>query len=265
MKRLMCIALVVALAALGCGSSGGKKAASTDGTDATDSASTDGAASDERTPKELEADRKIAKGAILKLSDLPDGFTGAPRGSSSADSPEAKAAVQEFADCIGVDKSLIDDDEDETKAEAKSDKFKKAPSLSFDMSADVSPSQADQEKVFNAFKSSKAGPCFETFVNTALKVSFENPAPGETVPKGLTLGDTSVETVDLGLHGKSVVYRATIRATVQGQQFEVISDFVLALKGRIGMTMSFQNVNDAFPEDLEAQIANEAIDGAPDS
>jgi hypothetical protein len=261
-KRLTCIAVVAALALLGCGSNGGKKAASS-ASGATDAA-TD-TASDTRTAKELEADRKIAQGAILKLSDLPEGFTGTPRKSSAADTPEQKAAVQEFADCIGVDKSLIDDDEDDTKAEAKSDKFKKAPNLSFDMSADVSASKDKQETVFKAFKASTAGPCFETFVNTALKLSLENPAPGETVPKGLSLGDTSVESVDLGLHGKSVVYRATIQASVQGQQFEVISDFVLALKGRIGMTMSFQNVGEAFPEDLEAQIANEAIDGAPDS
>jgi hypothetical protein len=262
MKRLTCIALVVAMAALGCGSSGGKKA-STKGSDATDTATE--TASDSRTPKELEADRKIAQGAILALSDLPEGFTAGPRKATSADSPEEKAAVKDFGDCLGVDPSLIDDSADETKADAKSDKFKKAPNLSFDMSASVSDSSDTQAEVFSAFKSSKAPACFETFFNTALALTLKNPGPGETTPEGLTLGDASVESVDLGLHGKTVVYRATIPLTVQGQNAEVVSDFVLALKGRIGMTMSFQNVGAAFPEDLEVQIANAAIDGAPDS
>jgi hypothetical protein len=273
MKRLTCIALVVALAMLGCGSSGGKKA-STKASDATDTASesdaTDGTdatdtASDSRTKQELEADRKIAQGALLRLSDLPEGFTSTPRKASTADSPEEKAVVQSFADCVGVDASLLNDDTDETKADAKSDKFKRAPSLDFEMSASVSASKDEQQKIFDAFKSSKAGRCFETFFNDALALSLEHPSPGETAPAGLTLGEASVETIDLGLHGKTVIYRATIPFTVQGQSAEVVSDFVLALKGRIGMTMTFQNVGEAFPKDLEVQIANEAIDGAPDS
>jgi hypothetical protein len=275
LKRLTCIALVVALALLGCGSSGKKAstkasdatdtASESDATDATDATDSTDTASDNRNQQQLEADRKIAQGALLKLSDLPEGFTASPRKSTSPDSPEEKAVATDFANCVGVDPSIIDDETDDTKAEAKSDKFKRAPSLDFEMSASVSASTAEQQKIFNAFKSSKAGKCFEKFFNDALTLSLEHPAPGETAPPGLTLGEASVETIDLGLHGKTVVYRATIPFTVQGQSAEVVSDFVLALKDRIGMTMTFQNVGEPFPKDLEVQIANEAIDGAPDS
>jgi hypothetical protein len=280
MKRLISVVLVVALATLGCGSSGGKKAAATDSSDRSDSVSsdsdagsdsdsdsaTDSVSSDGRSAQQLEADRKIAQGALLKLSDLPEGFTAKPRSSSSHDSAEEKAITEKFASCLGVDPSLVvNEDDDDTKATAKSDKFSKDPSLDFDMRASVGASSEDQEKVFEAFGAKKASACFETFFNDALTFNLEHPDPGETAPQGLTLGDAFVETHDLAVEGKTVTYRVTIPFTIQGQTAEVVSDFVLALKGRIGMTLTFQNVGGPFPEDLEVQITQEAIDGAPDS
>ena len=260
MKRIGALVVVALLVA--CGGGGKSKTASStsSASDRSDTSSSDSSSSDGRSAKELAADKATAEAAILQLSDLPAGFTASPRAPSTADTPEAKAAVKKFADCSGVDPSLLDDDDSSDKTKARSDKFK-SKNLEVESDASVAASEDEQKKIFESFKLPAVRGCFADFFGDAISFGLEHPSSGGTVPSGIEVGTIDVTAPKLpGLHADAVVYRASIPVKVQGQSVTIVTDFVLALTGRIGLTLTFQSVEVPFPQDDEVQLINVSID-----
>jgi hypothetical protein len=262
-KRLCALLVVTALAGVGCGSSSGgsaKAGSDSSSTDGTSSSSSSSSSSDGRTAKELAADKKQAQDSLLVLSDLPPGWTSKPASSTSSDSPEQKAATKKFADCIGADASLLDDADSKDEAKAKSDKFSESKDeLSFDMRASVGESSDKQQIVLDTFQKPEVTSCFGDFFTEAITFALEHPDNGQSLPAGVKIGTVKVEKVDLALDTDAVTYRSTIPVTVQNTTIEVVSDFMLALVDRTGLTLTFESNGKAFPQDLELEIANKAI------
>jgi hypothetical protein len=250
-RGLMSVAVAV-VSLVGCGG-GGSSASS-------GSASQSSA----RTPDQLAADQNAADGSILQLADFPAGWDAKPRDPSTSDTPEAQAATKKFADCLGVDPALVGDQAESSKAKVKSDKFTDGHQLQVEASATVDASAAGQQEALTAFGKDGARSCFSEFFNAALSYALAHPSPGSTVPRGLTIGTIDVGQVNLpDVHGQSIAYRATVPVTIGSLTVKVSIDFVLVLKGRTGMTFTFQNVGAPFPHDVEVQLANTAIDRAP--
>jgi hypothetical protein len=218
-----------------------------------------------RTSEQLAADQQIAQAALLRLSDFPSGWESTPRDPSTSDTPELQAATNKFAGCLGVNPSLLGDGSDSAEAEAKSDKFTDSHDLEVESTATVSTS-SEQAAAVNLLKQPSARGCFQDFVTAALSDALAHPDPGEELPKGVTIGDPDVGQLNLpDLHGESVVYRATLPVSAGALRIKLFMDFAFASKGRTGLFLSFLNVGDPFPQDLEVQLTNTSIDRAPAS
>ena len=247
------ITLVAALLVSACGSS--SKSSSTSSSSTSSSSSSSG-----RTAEELAADQQTAQTIVLKIDDFPSGWKAKARPPSTADTPEAKAATKKFADCLGVDPALVDDN-DPTEAKARSDKFTNGDQ-EVDSTATVPANTDHKDEILGAFRKSEAVGCFEDFINEAFKSSLSS----SSLPPGTQIGKISVTSGDItGVHGEVINFQATIPITAQGQSITFFSDTLFVLKGRATFDFTFDNVNAPFPADLAAQLANTSIDRAPDS
>src|SRR5690349_13602269 len=184
---LVCVVVLVAACGGGGKGSAGSSSAAAAGGNSTPS----------RTPDQLAADTQTAQSVVLQLSDLPSGWEAKPRDPSTADTPEAKAATKKFAECVGVDPSLVGQQDDPSKARAESDKFTDSHDLEVESSATVEPSSDAGQQAITAFAKPEARGCFQDFVRTAVEYSLQHPAPGKQLPQGASVGDAEVGAVNL--------------------------------------------------------------------
>ena len=253
------LAAVLLVAACG-GSSKSSSSSSSPGPGTSSSSSSSASSSSSRTAEELAADQQTAQSMVLKIGDFPSGWKAKARPPSTADTPEAKAAVKTFADCLGVDPALVDDN-DPTEAKARSDKFVNGDQ-EVDSTATVPATVEHKDEILGAFRKPEAVGCFENFINAAFKSSLSS----SSLPPGTQIGDISVSAGDIsGVHGDAINFQATIPITAQGQSINFFSDTLFVLKGRATFDFTFDNVNAPFPADLATQLANTSIDRAPDS
>ena len=258
--------VAVAVVAAGCGGDSDDESSSitTPATgEVTTSPATTAPASDPRSPDQLAADRGAAERAVLKLADLPPGWTGEP--DTDDTTPEVEAAQQRFATCLGVDPSFIGGGA-RAGARAESDDFEDDDNHQVQNTVTMVFSRERALQQLETFRKPEARECFETFVNTAFQVSLRNPGPGQTAPPGLSFGEARVEVLSVGgLRTDSVAYRARVPVTVREDTAEAVFDIVLALKGRAGITMIFISIGAPFPAELETSLTNTVIDRAPSS
>jgi len=252
------VALIAALLVGACGGSS-KSSSST----SSSSGSSTSSSPSSRTAEELAADQQTAQSIVLKIDDFPSGWKHKARPQSTDDTPEAKAAAQKLAECLGIDPALVDDSSDPNKAKARSDKFTNGE-LQVESTATVQASVEHKNEVLEAFRKPEAIGCFEDFINTAF-TSALSASDSSQLPAGTEIGGITVTAGDLtGIHGDAIDFRATIPFSVQGQSIKLVSDFVFVLKGRTTFDFSFDNANEPFPADLAVQLANASIDRAPD-
>ena len=251
--RLLVAAVAVAVVAAGCGGDSGEKTSST---------TVASAPTDPRGRGQLNTDRAAAENAVLRLSDLPSGWTGEADTDDSV--PEVDAARVRFADCLGLDRGLIGA-RARAGASASSDDFEDGTNLQVQNRVTVLPTPERAREQLAALKQPSAGGCFETFVNAAIELVVGNPGPGRTSPPGVSFGRAQVEGGSLaGLHADSVAYRAKLPVTKESQTVDALFDVVLAVKGRAAISMFFIGIGRAFPADLEASLTNAVIDRAPE-
>jgi hypothetical protein len=259
--------VAVGVLAAGCGGDSEDETSSTT-TPATSEVTTSPATtapptSDPRSPEQLAADRAEAEKAVLKLADLPPGWTGEPDTDDTR--PETEAARERFATCLGVDPSFIGGGA-RAGAKAESDDFEDDDNHEVQNTVTMVFSRERAFAQLETFRKPEARGCVETFVNTAIQQSVQNPGPGQTAPPGVSFGQTRVEVLSVGgLNTDSVAYRARVPVTVRNQTLDALFDIVLALKGRAGITMIFISIGQPFPADLETSLTNTVIDRAPAS
>ena len=262
MRRCRFLVVVVAVAVLvaGCGGDSDDESSSTT-EPAPGPTTTAVPTADPRTPAQLAADRAEAEKAVLKLTDLPPGWTGEP---DTDDTPaEVEAAQQRFATCLGVDPALIGGGA-RAGARAESDDFEDDENHEVQNTVTMVFSRERALQQLEAFRKPEASRCFEEFVDTAFQLSLRNPGPGQTAPPGLSFGEARVEVLSVGgLNTDSVAYRARVPVTVRNQTLDALFDVVLALKGRAGITMFFIAIGEPLPAALETSLTNTVIDRAP--
>jgi hypothetical protein len=259
--------VAVAVLATGCGGDSEDESSSTT-TPATSEttaspATTGPPTSDPRNADQLAADRAAAERAVLKLADLPPGWTGEPDTDDST--PELQAAQQRFATCLGVDPAFIGGGA-RAGARAESDDFEDDDNHQVQNTVTMVFSRERALQQLETFRKPEARGCFESFVDSAFQLSLRNPGPGQTAPPGLSFGEARVEVLSVGgLNTDAVAYRARVPVTVRNQTAEAVFDIVLALKGRAGITMIFIAIGEPFPAALETSLTNTVISRAPSS
>lgn len=217
---------------------------------------------DARNSDQIASDTAAAQAALLTLADFPSGWEAKQRSPSTADTPEAKAATKKFGDCLGADPSLFDDVS--SGAKAKSDRFTDSKNLRVESNVTLEGSESIVSQGFAALTKPEARGCFGDFIKTATAYGLEHPSNGSSPPEGLALGDPTVGTVNLaGLPNEAVVYRVMLPFTIKGLSIKLYIDFVFAAQGRAEMTLTFQNVGDPFPNDLEATLTATAVGRLP--
>jgi hypothetical protein len=254
-RRTAVVVAIVGLLLAACGG-GGSSASSASPSSAT--------SSDQRTAEQRAADQKTAEAVIFKLSDFPPGWESQPQDSSSTPS-ELKTAATKFGQCLHVDPALVTNVSDSSKTKADSDTFTDSHDLQVDSKATVEPSPEAAMQGLTAFQQPDARGCLKDFFDATLSYVLAHPKSGQQLPKGVTIGNIEVGQVNLpGIHGEAVAYRLTIPVTA-GISIKLFIDFVLAVNGRTGMTLTYQNIGDPFPQDMEVQLSNTVIDRAPAS
>jgi hypothetical protein len=218
---------------------------------------------DARSASEVTADKAGAEAAVLKISDLPLGWTAAPNPAESERTAEQRSAEAEFAECAGVDPSVIGAGSN-AATRAKSDEFSDSSDHDVESSVTVIATREAAKEQLNSIRKPAVRECLASFVNRAIQSSIKNPKAGETPPTNATFGKARVQTVDLpGMHAASVAYRTTIPVTVGGHSIDVNLDIILALTGRTGITMTFTSFGAPFVPETEVELTNKVIDRAP--
>ena len=254
--------VAVAVLAVGCGGDSDDESSSTT-TQASAHATTSVPGSDPRTPAQLAADRAQAEKAVLQAADFPAGWTG--EADTDEISPEEEAARERFAECLGVDRSFVGGGA-RAGAIAESDDFQDDSNQSAQSTVTMVYSRERALQQFEVFGGPAARGCFERFVDAAVEFSLRNPAPGETVPPGVDVGQARVDVLRLaGLNTDSIGYRARVPITAAGESLDVLFDVILALKGRAGITMTFSSFDQPFPSPLATSLTNKVIERAPSS
>lgn len=202
---------------------------------------------------------------MLKISDLPLGWTAQPNADQATVSAEQRSAEAQFADCAGVDPSVIGAGRD-SPTRAKSDEFSDAQDHQVESSVTVVATSDAAKEQLNSIRRRTVPGCLAKFVDRAIRSSIEKPKAGETPPTGVTFGEAKVRTLDLaGLHAPSVAYRATVPVRAADRAIDVNLDIVLALRGRSGISMTFTSFGAPFATDVEVALTNAVIDRAPAS
>lgn len=218
---------------------------------------------DPRSPTQITTDKAAADMAVLRLGDLPPGWTSQSNTDDSSSSAEQRSAEAQFADCAGVDPSIIGAGA-RSATRAKSDEFSDSEDHQVESSVTVVATRELAKKQLNSIRSAEVPGCLATFVNRAIQSAVRNPKPGQTPPTGVRFGEARVVPLDLpGLHAATVGYRTTVPVRVGDRSADVNLDIVLALTGRTGISMTFTSFGTPFANDAEIALTNKVIDRAP--
>lgn len=211
----------------------------------------------------MAADKAGAETAILKLSDLPPGWTAQPSSPDSERSAEQRSAEAEFAECADVDPSVIGAGSSSV-TRAKSEEFSDDGDHQVEGSVTVIATREAAKAQLSSIRKKEIPGCLANFVNRAIKSAIKNPKAGESAPTGVEFGDAKVETLNLpGLHATSVGYRTIVPVRAEGRSVEVNLDIVLALSKRSGISMTFTSFGPPFDSAVEVELTNKVIDRAP--
>jgi hypothetical protein len=209
---------------------------------------TDGAAhsTSSTSPKQnIAADTAAAQAANLRLSDFPPGWTSAPQ---STDTGPAGIKAK-LAKCLGVSQSALS----EAPAHADSDDFSQSDSdMTASSTVQYEATSADQTAAFNDFASAKTPRCMTTAVTTMLEDAIKHPPTGSTLPAGVKFGQATVQQMSFPTYGdKTIAYQIKVPIDYNGSSLDAYQDFIVAIKGRAGAGMVFENLTDPFPADQE--------------
>jgi hypothetical protein len=209
----------------------------------------------------------VARAALLQLDDLPASWDSKPRSPSTSDTPEAKAGIAQFAACLHVDPAFLDTDSQRALATAKTDKFSDTRNLDVEQSVTINESAAQASEGLPALAQPEAKGCFKTFIGAAAQYGLEHPSDGSSAPEGVTIGTIEADTVIFhGVPDGTIAWRATIPLELNGVlRAKVVSDFVIAVKGRADTALSFNNLGQPFPPELEDRLVKTAIGRLPDA
>lgn len=200
---------------------------------------------------------------MLKAADFPAGWTGKPNPETSK-SADQKDAEQRFAQCAGVDPSVVGAGETEA-AHARSDEFTDADNHQVENSVTVVATVAQAQSELSAFKAPAVPACLTSLVNRVIQSTLNSPRNGQPPATGVTFGDPNVEQLSMpGIEGDSIAYRATLPVNVGGSgSVQANFDLFLALKGRAETSMTFTSFGAPLPPGTQVELTNKVVDRSP--
>lgn len=178
-----------------------------------------------------------AQKLVLAQADFPAGWTGSP---AAADTPEDKAANQEFATCAGIS------GEASRSADVKGDDFSNgSPATQVGSEAQIIKDEATYKKDVDALKGGKFRSCLQDFLTKQLAKATNGAAPANVQITPLatdTFGDVTIG------------FRMSAGLTVQGQTVTVVLDAVAMGKNKAEVTGTFTNLAQPFDQALEKSL-----------
>lgn len=205
---------------------------------------------DPRSDAERDADEAAAAEIVLTLDDMPAGFTeGEPQ-----DADEDESMLDPLAECLGVDRGLLDPD----NPEAKSPEFDSVggSQVSVEVSFRASPEHAGQ--AFDLVAMEATPGCYAETLTSAIT--------GQTAPDGsrVEVGEVTFEPLsfpDLG--DQSTAFRVSVPLSAQGQEVEVFADVAAVRVGRVVVSGTFLAERRPFDTDVAAGLVETMVDRVP--
>jgi hypothetical protein len=214
-----------------------------------------GAVTAPNTPKQLAADKALAKQAVLKLSDLPAGYKGSPHSDSGDDLPPA--VERTFLACTHLPKSFIDD-KSRTQPSADAPDFTKGEvgagaASEVDSSVEIDRSSNDIKEPLSHLTGSTAADCFTPF----FKAVFKQAVASEP---SVTLGPVSVVALDFGGIGdQSSAFQGRVKISGPSRAIDFEFDFYFVRTGRAGVTMAAIGYDSTFDQTLARSLLKTVV------
>jgi hypothetical protein len=184
-------------------------------------------------------DPVIARALVLKVRDMPSGWTGTPP-DKDADDP---ALEKRIADCVGVEVPSRDD----AVTVDGQDLSKGTLSVSSSVSLLASAEQAKAEMA--VLRNKKVLPCIERAVRDVLDAMFREELSAVRI-RSLTARPLPLPRVGDDRLGARIA--ASIVAA--GRVLRMVVDIAFVRTGRAGMSLAFLSVGAPFPTSLERAV-----------
>jgi hypothetical protein len=233
---ILWIASVAILSLIGasCGGGGGSNSAQSTTTTSTTAPS---------TGQNIEADKAAAQAASLTLSDFPAGWTSQP---SSSTNPDQGISAQ-LAKCLGVSEAALS----KPPAHYDAPNFSDTNNNTASNTVGYRATAADEQSAFAIVSGPKVPGCMTTAVGAVINQAIAHPTnPSNTLPAGAAVGTATVSQMSFPQFGdKSVAYQVKVPVTYQSLSFAAYVDIIYVLKGRAGVSMYFEGVDNPFSID----------------
>ena len=229
--RLVLITALLTAVLAACGGGSSKSSSTTTSpTTATSTPSSTAAGSD---PAATARAQKL----VLTQADFPAGWTGTP---AAADTPEAKAAGQQFATCAGLS------GESAQSADVKGDDFNMgSPATMVSSETRIIKDDSTYKKDVESLKSGKFQPCLQDFLTKSLASATGGATPTNVQVSPLTTDKFGDVTVGI---------RMSAGITVGGQTATLVVDAVVLGKNKAEVQTAFINLAQPFDPALEKSL-----------
>jgi hypothetical protein len=257
----LALAATVGLVVAACTSSGtgavSTAASSSSGSSTSSGSSASSSTSDPRTQEQIDADRAAAQAAVLKLSDLPTGWTS----HSSTQSSGTDAVQGQLATCLGVDSSVFR----KSAARVQSDNFDDPDdTMEVSNTVAVTASTSTANNAMDVYSKPEVPSCLGQAMDQA--ISQQAKASGTTLPAGTTIGKAQVAPESFpNVADRTTAYRVTVPLTTSGQAVNITIDYVIFVKGRSGSTLTLQGNGAVVPASLATSLAQTVAGRMPSS
>ncbi|WP_067435205.1 hypothetical protein [Nocardioides jensenii] len=182
-----------------------------------------GESSSSSTPAQgTDSDQAIADAAVLTIDDMPSGWQAEP----SDDESESQEQAQKLAECVGVDLSDVENDQN---AEADSDDLKSPEGVTISTSVEVASDEAWMTNAFEVQGGSEFRTCLADFLQDQFADEEGDAVYGEVRNYPMvfpTYGDDTA------------AFRLSVPVTTQADGLVVVMDFVMARVGRASVVLT---------------------------
>lgn len=243
----LALALSAALLLAGACSSDGDDDAGTNSSTTTTEADASGS--------DLEADRGLASGALLQLSDLPTGWEATP--DDDDDDDDGEAFAEQFAECTGIDEEeWFGAQGDDEGASVDSPDFENADDETVAHTVSVAEDAARAERAFGVLQLDATPGCLtEAFGEMIREAAAEEPQ------EDFSIGEITVNEMSFpALAERTAAFRATVPVAAQGLEVELYLDMIFSQAGRMTSVLMTQGVLQPFDPALAEELATIAAE-----
>ena len=229
---------------------------SDDGDDAADPTTTTTTTEAETSGRDLEADRELASGALLRLSDLPTGWEATPDDGDD-DDDDSEAFAERFAQCTGIDEEdWFGAQDDDDRASVDSPDFENADDETVAHTVSVAEDAARAERAFGVLQLDATPGCLTEAFGEMIRAAAE-----EEPQEGFSIGEITVNELSFpSLAQRTAAFRATVPVAAQGVEVELYLDMIFVQAGRMTSVLMTQGVVEPFDPALAEELATTAAD-----